>query len=78
MLKGELASTLCSRPTTRKFSAQEEFLLALKLEKSLGSKPGEKEASGGGLLESARKRLLLWDITPRQVENLARIRDQES
>jgi len=51
-------------------SAQEEFLLALRLEKSLGSKPGGKESSGGGLLESARKRLLLWDITPRQVENL--------
>jgi multidrug efflux pump subunit AcrA (membrane-fusion protein) len=52
-------------------SAQEEFLLALKLKKSLGSSPPSEVIAGGeSLLESARKRLLLWDITPRQVETL--------
>lgn len=46
-------------------SAQEEFLLALRIQK--GSPPG-----GGGerLLEAARKRLLLWDISARQIEAL--------
>ena len=52
-------------------SAQEEFLLALKIKKIYTAKPSaEWSTQGEALLESARKRLLLWDITPKQVENL--------
>jgi Cu(I)/Ag(I) efflux system membrane fusion protein len=52
-------------------SAQEEVLLALKAKKILGSSP-VAEVSGGGesLLQAARRRLLLWDITPKQIEEL--------
>ena len=52
-------------------SAQEEFLLALKVKTALGKdSSGERTAGGDSLLESARRRLLLWDITPKQIENL--------
>jgi len=52
-------------------SAQEEFLLALKIKKIYTAKPSaELSTQGEALLESARKRLLLWDITPKQIENL--------
>ncbi len=52
-------------------SAQEEFLLALKIKKIYTAEPpAEGSSQGEALLESARKRLLLWDITPQQVENL--------
>ncbi len=52
-------------------SAQEEFLLALKIKKIYTAQPSaEWSSQGEALLESARKRLLLWDITPKQVENL--------
>jgi Cu(I)/Ag(I) efflux system membrane fusion protein len=52
-------------------SAQEEVLLALKAKKILGSSP-VAEVSGGGesLLQAARRRLLLWDISVKQVEEL--------
>lgn len=52
-------------------SAQEEFLLALKIKKLYAAQPSaEFAAQGENLLQSARKRLLLWDITSKQVENL--------
>jgi Cu(I)/Ag(I) efflux system membrane fusion protein len=52
-------------------SAQEEFLLALKIKKIYTAQPSaEFSTQGESLLQSARKRLLLWDITPGQVENL--------
>jgi Cu(I)/Ag(I) efflux system membrane fusion protein len=52
-------------------SAQEEFLLALKVKKMYAAQPSaEFAAQGERLLQSARKRLLLWDITPKQIENL--------
>ncbi len=52
-------------------SAQEEYLLALKIKKIYTAKPSaELSTQGEALLESARKRLLLWDITPQQVESL--------
>ena len=52
-------------------SAQEEFLLALKIKKIYAAQPSaEFSTQGENLLQSARKRLLLWDITPKQVENL--------
>jgi len=52
-------------------SAQEEFLLALKIKKLYTAQPmAEWSSQGESLLQSARKRLLLWDISPGQVENL--------
>ena len=52
-------------------SAQEEFLLALKIKKIYTAQPSaEWSSQGESLLQSARKRLLLWDISPKQVENL--------
>src|SRR5512136_1286933 len=52
-------------------AAQEEVLLALKAKKILGASPITDVAEGGDrLLQGARRRLLLWDITPRQLETL--------
>jgi Cu(I)/Ag(I) efflux system membrane fusion protein len=57
-------------------STQEEYLLALKAKKILSASPIADIAIGGeSLLEAARKRLLLWDITPKQIENLERTGD---
>jgi len=52
-------------------STQEEYLLALKAQSTLGGHRLE-EVSGGArsLLESARRRLLLWDITEDQIAKL--------
>ena len=52
-------------------STQEEYLLALKAQSTLGGHRLE-EVSGGArsLLESARRRLLLWDITEDQIAQL--------
>jgi Cu(I)/Ag(I) efflux system membrane fusion protein len=52
-------------------AAQEEVLLALKAKKILGASPIVEIAEGGDrLLQGARRRLLLWDITPKQLETL--------
>jgi Cu(I)/Ag(I) efflux system membrane fusion protein len=54
-------------------TAQEEYLLALHSLKSSPTVTGgflEVEASRKELLESARRRLLLWDITTEQIEEL--------
>ncbi|MDI6756288.1 MAG: efflux RND transporter periplasmic adaptor subunit [Thermodesulfobacteriota bacterium] len=52
-------------------STQEELLLALKAKKILSKSPIADIAAGGeSLLQAARKRLLLWDITPKQIETL--------
>ena len=52
-------------------STQQELLLALKAREILSKSPISSVAEGGeSLLEAARKRLLLWDITPKQVETL--------
>jgi len=53
-------------------STQEEYLLALKAQSALGGHRLQ-EVSGGAhsLLESARRRLLLWDITEDQIAKLA-------
>jgi len=52
-------------------SAQEEVLLALKAKKILSASPISDVAEGGErLLQGARRRLLLWDITPQQLETL--------
>jgi Cu(I)/Ag(I) efflux system membrane fusion protein len=54
-------------------TAQEEYLLALRQLKSGPSATtgvAEIDASRKELLESSRRRLLLWDITPKQIEEL--------
>jgi RND family efflux transporter MFP subunit len=52
-------------------STQEEYLLALKAQSALGGHR-LREVSGGArsLLESARRRLLLWDISEDQIAKL--------
>ncbi len=49
-------------------SAQREFLLALKTQKALAG--GSLQASGGDLLDSARRRLTLWDVPPSAIDHL--------
>ncbi|MGH7494669.1 MAG: efflux RND transporter periplasmic adaptor subunit [bacterium] len=54
-------------------STQEEYLLALKSQRSMQkSASTEAAASSGTLLESARRRLQLWDITEKEIDELAR------
>jgi len=54
-------------------SVQEEYLLALKGQKYLKGSAFNDIASGAHtLLESAKRRLLLWDITEKQIEELER------
>lgn len=56
-------------------STQEEYLLALEAEEKLkGSKFPEIFKSQESLLEAARRRLELWDITPEQIDNLKKTR----
>ena len=54
-------------------STQEEYLLALKAKQALGSS-SIKEISAGSdsLLESAHRRLSLWDISEEQINNLSK------
>ena len=49
-------------------SAQREFLLALRTQKALSG--GALKQSGGDLLDSARRRLQLWDIPAEALEQL--------
>jgi Cu(I)/Ag(I) efflux system membrane fusion protein len=49
-------------------SAQQEYLLALQTQKALSS--GSLQGSGGELLESARRRLSLWDIPKETIDHL--------
>ncbi|MBP1772323.1 MAG: putative Co/Zn/Cd efflux system rane fusion protein [Holophagaceae bacterium] len=51
-------------------SAQREFLLALKTQKALAG--GALQGSGGDLLESARRRLSLWDVPKEAMDQLER------
>jgi len=52
-------------------SAQQEYLLALKGQQSLSESPYAEISQGSKtLLESARKRLLLWNFTEEQIESL--------
>lgn len=54
-------------------SAQEDLLAAVRLERQLAQSaaPGVAERSGG-LVDAARRRLLLWDISPAQVQQIER------
>jgi Cu(I)/Ag(I) efflux system membrane fusion protein len=49
-------------------SAQREYLLALKTQKALSG--GSLQGSGGDLLESARRRLTLWDVPTEAIDTL--------
>jgi len=49
-------------------SAQQEFLLALKTQKSMAG--GVLQSSGGDLLEAARRRLTLWDVPREAMDHL--------
>ncbi|MFN3477392.1 MAG: efflux RND transporter periplasmic adaptor subunit, partial [Candidatus Methylomirabilales bacterium] len=52
-------------------ATQEEYLLALKAKRYLEGSPVQEVAkSGQSLLEAARRRLLLWDITEEQIQEL--------
>ncbi len=52
-------------------STQEEYLLALKGKQVLGKSPFERAARGSeSLLAAARRRLELWDISRKQIEEL--------
>ncbi len=53
------------------YATQQEYLLALKSEKELGSSSVGSVARGGReLLEAARQRLLLWEIAPSDIAAL--------
>lgn len=52
-------------------ATQEEYLLALKAKRYLEGSPVQEVAqSGHSLLEAAKRRLLLWDITEEQIREL--------
>jgi RND family efflux transporter MFP subunit len=52
-------------------ASQEEYLLALKAERELGGSTLTRAAEGSrSLLEAARRRLQLWDVTPEQIAAL--------
>jgi Cu(I)/Ag(I) efflux system membrane fusion protein len=51
-------------------TAQEEYLLALRSRTTGTGGLPEVESSQQSLVESAKRRLLLWDISPRQIEEL--------
>jgi membrane fusion protein, copper/silver efflux system len=54
-------------------SAQEELLSAIRLERQLaGSQAPGVAARSAGLVDSARRRLLLWDISAAQIEQVER------
>jgi len=68
--KGEPLFTIYSPELV---STQEEYLLAVRAQSTLGDH-AIQEVSGGArsLLKAARRRLLLWDISEDQIEKLAR------
>jgi len=54
-------------------ATQQEYLLALRAMKQLGSSPIASVAEGGAnLLEAARQRLLQWDIRPQDIAEVER------
>ena len=53
------------------YATQQEYLLALKASRSLGGSAVPSVAQGGrDLLEAARQRLLLWEITPADIAEI--------
>src|SRR5215813_3647874 len=66
--KGEPLLTLYSPDLV---SSQEEYLLALRTRAQLAHSSLPEAVNGSqGLVEAARRRLLLWDLTPRQIKAL--------
>ncbi|MGH9629251.1 MAG: efflux RND transporter periplasmic adaptor subunit, partial [Bryobacteraceae bacterium] len=66
--KGEPLFTIYSPDLV---ATQEEYLLALKSRKALKDSTFQWIAEGSdNLLEATRRRLLLWDITPKDIEEL--------
>jgi RND family efflux transporter MFP subunit len=56
-------------------ATQDEYLLALKARDKLGSSPFTDVAAGAGsLLDAARRRLELWDLTDEQIAELEKTR----
>ncbi len=52
-------------------ATEQEYLLALKAQRILGDSPFRDVAAGGkSLLEAARRRLSLWDLTDEQIHQL--------
>jgi Cu(I)/Ag(I) efflux system membrane fusion protein len=55
------------------YATQQEYLLALKASRSLGPSGVPSVAQGGrDLLDAARQRLLLWEITPADIAEIER------
>jgi Cu(I)/Ag(I) efflux system membrane fusion protein len=53
------------------YATQQEYLLALKASRTLGSSGVPSVATGGhDLLDAARQRLLLWEITPADIAEI--------
>ena len=68
--KGEALFTIYSPDLV---ASQEEYLLALRAQKELGESSFSEVADGSRrLVESARRRLELWDMTAAQIEALER------
>jgi Cu(I)/Ag(I) efflux system membrane fusion protein len=66
--KGEPLFTIYSPDL---LATEQEYLLALRARKSLGSSPYQEVSSGTeSLLEAARRRLALWDLTDAQIGQL--------
>ena len=66
--KGEPLLTLYSPELV---TSQEEYLLALQTRAQLAQSPlPEARAGSQGLVDAARRRLLLWDLTPQQLKAL--------
>jgi len=51
-------------------TAQEEYLLALRSRTTVSGDIAEVQASQQSLIDSAKRRLLLWDITGEQIDEL--------
>ena len=63
--KGEVLALIYSPEV---YATQQEYLLALKASRSLGTSTVPSVAEGGrDLLEAARQRLLLWEIAPADI-----------
>jgi multidrug efflux pump subunit AcrA (membrane-fusion protein) len=66
--KGEALAYLYSPEL---YATQQEYLLALRASQSLGTSGVSSVAQGGqDLLSAARQRLLLWEITPADIERI--------
>ena len=66
--KGEVLAQVYSPEL---YATQQEYLLALKAERSLEMSGVSSAAQGGrDLLDAARQRLLLWEITPADIERI--------